>query len=86
MIWEGINMDDTVLKTHLRALYAHARWQREAIGILRLAVKGLAETAEQGSPDCEACEGILLALDHAPFDQEPEKVVQVIDATVQSLG
>ena len=78
-------MDDTVLKTHLRALYAHARWQREAVGILRSAVKDLTETAQQGNPDCEACANVLLVLDRAPFDQETEKILQVIDATVQSL-
>jgi transcription initiation factor IIE alpha subunit len=86
MIREGINMDDRLLKTHLRALYAHARWEREAVGILRSAVKSLTETALQGNPDCEACSSILSALDRAPFDQKTEKVVQAIDETVQSLG
>jgi len=86
MIREEINMDDRLLRTHLRALYAHARWEREAIGILRSAVKSLAETALQGNPDCEACSNTLSALDRAPFDQKTEKVVQAIDETVQSLG
>jgi len=86
MIREEINMDDRLLKTHLRALYAHARWEREAVGILRSAVKSLTETALQGNPDCEACGNILLALDRAPFDQKTEKGVQAIDETVQSLG
>ena len=86
MVREGKNMDDRLLKTHLRALYAHARWQREAVGILRSAVRDLAETAEQGNPDCQACVNVLLELDRAPFDQETEKIVQVIEATVQSLG
>jgi hypothetical protein len=79
-------MDDRLLKTHLRALYAHARWEREAVGVLRLAVKSLTETALQGNPDCEACARVLSVIDRAPFDQETKEVVQTIDATVQSLG